>query len=112
MPQCCAFSCNNKSGQGKGLFKFPSSKSDRVRREAWILAVSRKGWKPTEHTVLCSDHFTEEAFIHPPALYEAFDLKRNLRLRDDAVPTVFLHKEPMQPSKSSKDRKQRQVSFM
>ena len=110
MPSCCAYGCTNNQGQGKGLFRFPSAQTDRVRREAWILAVSRKGWSPSISSVVCSDHFTEDSFVHPPSLIQDFGLKRNLRLQPNAVPSVFKHKEPPLPTESAKARKCRRVS--
>lgn len=48
----------------------------------WIEAIKRKNFKPSQHSRICSDHFTNEDFqIRPGA-------SRPL-LRLDATPSVF-----------------------
>ena len=56
LKECCAVGCNNLCEKGNGLsfYTFPT---DPDRRSKWIAAVNRKEWYPTEHTVICSEHF-------------------------------------------------------
>ncbi|WAR24518.1 THAP1-like protein [Mya arenaria] len=55
---CCMPECHNYSISGNiiTLHKLPTKES--VRR-AWILAISRKNWKPTAYTRVCSEHFLD-----------------------------------------------------
>jgi len=59
---CCIFECHNFSGRvgkfGKKvtLHKLPK---EQYTRKAWIRAISRKNWKPTSYTRVCSDHFLD-----------------------------------------------------
>ncbi|WAR12335.1 hypothetical protein MAR_026515 [Mya arenaria] len=59
---CCMTECHNFSGKlgisGNiiTLHKLPTKQT--VRR-AWILAISRKNWKPTAYTRVCSEHFLD-----------------------------------------------------
>lgn len=58
----------------------------------WILAVKRNNWKPSQHSVLCSQHFARTAYKRPPGFGS-----RPL-LKDDAVPTIFpAHPAHLQP---------------
>ncbi|KAL8566500.1 hypothetical protein ACOMHN_012318 [Nucella lapillus] len=78
MPQCAALGCNNRSGRSKGktFHRFPT---DVERRPLWIRALKREGFQPGKNARLCGDHFEERCFIHTG----------KLRLREDAVPSVF-----------------------
>lgn len=57
---CCVPGCSNYKGRiGKfdkavSLHRIPSNTS---LRRAWIIAISRKDWKPTSYSRVCSDHF-------------------------------------------------------
>uniref|UniRef100_A0A0A9XPA7 THAP domain-containing protein 4 n=1 Tax=Lygus hesperus TaxID=30085 RepID=A0A0A9XPA7_LYGHE len=79
---CCpAIGCKNRSGKKKPpgitFHRFPS---DPVKRQLWIEALQRNGWKPNLTTCLCSAHFKEEEI----------DRTANLvRIRVGAVPSVF-----------------------
>jgi hypothetical protein len=59
---CCVTNCSNFSGRigrfGKKvtLHKLPR---DTYVRRAWIRLISRKNWKPTSYTRVCSDHFKD-----------------------------------------------------
>jgi len=98
MPYCCAYQCQNRDGSGKRFYKFPRSEK---RKKVWVNMVNRKDWRPSKSSVLCSDHFSNEAFVTPPHIYASLNLKRNLRLKPNAVPTIFPHKTPA-PNRHSK----------
>ena len=59
---CSVFECHNFSGRiGKfghkvTLHKLPK---EQYARRAWICAISRKNWKPSSYTRVCSDHFVD-----------------------------------------------------
>ena len=67
---CAAFGCSNSEEKNKkfslGLtfHRFPVRRPDALK--AWVHAVKRKGFNPTEHSYLCSSHFTEEDFQYQP----------------------------------------------
>ena len=96
MPYCSAVGCNSKHGMGKGFFLFPK---DQARRRAWTIRVSKKDFRPTKYSVLCSDHFEPQCFETPPSVYESLGLKRNLRLKEDAIPSIFTHRQPKEATK-------------
>ncbi|KAL3869877.1 hypothetical protein ACJMK2_042504 [Sinanodonta woodiana] len=60
---CTVFGCHNFSGRiGKfghkvTLHKLPK---EQYARRAWIHAISRKNWIPSNYTRVCSDHFISE----------------------------------------------------
>ena len=47
-----------------------------------VHAMKRKDWAPTEHSLLCSNHFDESCFVVRPG-------KSGRRLYDHSVPTKF-----------------------
>ena len=88
--RCVAAGCSNTYSDGVSLFHFPK---DHARRQQWIKQVqrTRSRWKgPSEHSVLCSDHFNEDCFEPDTAIASSLGLdKPRRRLKADAVPTVF-----------------------
>ena len=45
--------------------------------------------KATEHSFLCSDHFTEDCFEADSALASHFGMKKRRWLKPGAVPTIY-----------------------
>ena len=82
------------------LFKFPS---DGVLRRKWEKQVqrTRAQWKATEHSYLCSDHFTEDCFEVDSVLASQFGIKKRRRLKPGAVPTVSHRPSTAQESAAS-----------
>lgn len=56
---CCVPRCKNRCSKGNGLhfYRFPSRATEKDRRRAWIAAVNRKNWVPTQYSWVCSAHF-------------------------------------------------------
>lgn len=68
--------------------------------------MKRKDWTPTKSTVLCSEHFSRDAFKRPPGLG-----KVRAMLKNDAVPTIFpAHPTYMLTPQPKKRRKLLRVS--
>jgi len=87
--KCIAFGCSKTHKDKVSLFKFPTKSQ---LRRAWILQVKRTRDKwdgPSEHSTLCSDHFTVDCFEPMSILSKQMDLKRQQRLKPDAIPTIF-----------------------
>lgn len=80
MTVCAMFGCKNRmhKGCGKHFFRFPMKDPERLLR--WIEAVQRDDWKPSVHSKVCSDHFTEKDYMIRPGAACPY-------LRTDAVPT-------------------------
>ena len=85
--RCVAAGCSNTPSDRVSLFKFPN---DGVLRHKWEKQVqrTRAQWKATEHSYLCSYHFTEDCFEVNLAFASQFGIKKR-RLKPGAVPTVF-----------------------
>ena len=100
--RCVAAGCSNMYSDGVSLFLFLK---DHARRQQWIKQVqrTRAEWKrPSEHSVLCSDHFTDDCFEPDTAIASSLGLnKPRRRLKADAVPTVFKRAAPVLRSKGS-----------
>ena len=86
--RCVAAGCSNTPSSTVILFKFPN---DPVLRDKWVKQVrrTRAEWEATEHSVLCSEHFSEDCFEADAALAQSFGLSKRRRLKPDAIPTIF-----------------------
>ncbi len=114
MPHCAAFGCNFQSKGNKGsdvsLHCFPKEK--KIRKE-WEVACGRV--QLPKDPRLCSRHFSPDAFEAFSRLKEltgAAGYKR--RLKPNAVPLIFPHKDPKRPriaSESRANKRQRQETL-
>ncbi|XP_033760359.1 THAP domain-containing protein 1-like [Pecten maximus] len=68
---CVVYGCTNRADNSakRGFYGFPtvrlhedkwSEELSRERRTKWIAAIGRKGFTPSVHSKVCSDHFVEE----------------------------------------------------
>ncbi|KAG8595048.1 hypothetical protein GDO81_001405 [Engystomops pustulosus] len=91
MPACAAINCTSRQtrGCGKSFHRFPHGRPEILKK--WVTNMRRDTFKPSCKAVLCSDHFEECCFDRTG---------QTIRLRIDAVPTVFSF-----PGKMRKDRK-------
>jgi hypothetical protein len=88
--------CAKTSNDGISFFKFPS---DSVIRQQWTKEVQRTRdcWSgPSQHTVLCSCHFTADCFEPDSAIAATMGITKQQRLKPDAVPTLFVRQAPQQ----------------
>lgn len=97
--RCVAAGCNKThKDDGVSLYLFPK---DVALRKKWADQVkrTRDKWEPTEHSVLCSDHFEDSCFEQDCKLSIAMGLgKRKPRLKADAIPTLFDKPESLKRS--------------
>nr|CAH7760647.1 unnamed protein product [Callosobruchus chinensis] len=99
--RCCVPGCKNnynssKKEQGNvSVFTFPK---DIERRNQWLKCIHREDFIPSDHSVVCIDHFEEKFIVRkdtatrPDGSVLTVDRKR-LKLSPDAFPTRF----PNQP---------------
>ncbi|XP_076465863.1 uncharacterized protein LOC143297409 isoform X2 [Babylonia areolata] len=87
---CAALKCRNCPQKGSGItfHKFPR---DPTQREEWVKAVKRENFKVSKFSRLCSSHFEESCLDRTG---------QTVRLRENAVPTIFDH-SPDPPKKRS-----------
>lgn len=64
--------------------RFPLHKPEMLKR--WVDAACGENFTPTVNTLICSEHFTKDCYTETSFL--------TVRLRKDAVPTIFDFKEP------------------
>ncbi|XP_047225120.1 NAD-dependent protein deacetylase sirtuin-6 isoform X2 [Girardinichthys multiradiatus] len=84
MVGCAAFGCTNRSEKGIHMYGFPK---DPERRKKWLVQVSRSNLTITRghnNRKLCAAHFEKGQFVKAQS--------GQVRLRADAVPTLFLHR--------------------
>ena len=91
MPKrCVAAGCDKGSDGQFSLFTFPKNPQ---RRAQWSreVAKTRSDWTgPSDHSVLCSLHFTKDCFEASIALTTELGLPAKRRkLKDSAVPSLF-----------------------
>ncbi|XP_008820658.1 THAP domain-containing protein 3 isoform X2 [Nannospalax galili] len=92
MPKSCAARqcCNRYSSRRKQL---TFHRRPELLKE-WVLNIGRIGFKPKQHTVICSEHFRPECF-------SAFGNRKNLK--HNAVPTEFAFQDPTQLVRENTD---------
>ncbi|XP_075980833.1 uncharacterized protein LOC142979651 isoform X2 [Anticarsia gemmatalis] len=79
MPSHCVVPfCNNRGGH-----RFPR---DRILREKWLIAIGRVNYTPSEHSIVCREHFKKENYRLPK---ESVLLCPTPTLKKDAVPSKF-----------------------
>ncbi|KAH9375312.1 hypothetical protein HPB48_009180 [Haemaphysalis longicornis] len=79
--------CPSKFGDPVSFHKFPR---DEAQRNVWVefvRATGRHYWTPGKSSMLCSLHFTSEAYVCPYAA--SFDIPKKRSLVSGAVPTVY-----------------------
>ena len=91
MPKRCVAAGYNKGSDGQfSLFTFPKNPE---RRAQWSreVAKTRSDWTgPSDHSILCSLHFTKDSFEASIALTTELGLPAKWRkLKDSAVPSLF-----------------------
>ncbi|XP_017330915.1 THAP domain-containing protein 6 [Ictalurus punctatus] len=101
--QCAAYGCKNRRNanlrkQGVTFHRFPT---DAKLRKIWETALRKEGFSATPHSVLCSQHFTEDAIDRTGQI---------VRLREGAIPSIFnfpahLQKKPIKPRKTATSQK-------
>ncbi|XP_057678831.1 uncharacterized protein LOC130907587 [Corythoichthys intestinalis] len=85
MVACAAFGCKNRSEKGFRMYGFPKNQE---RQKKWMAMVSRGNLKmkgASNNIKLCHVHFEDDQFA-------ATKTGRKLRLKSDAVPTLFSHR--------------------
>jgi len=87
--KCVAYGCGKISGQNVSMFRFPK---DPVEFRKWEKQVqkTRKTWVAKTYSHLCSEHFSRDCF--DPKSYAVAKTMgfKGLKLREGAVPTVFI----------------------
>ena len=86
--RCVAMNCSKTHQDGVSLHR-PTDTSLRLQ---WTRQVqrTRSNWTgPSQHSVICSDHFTSDCFEEDTAIAAQFGIEKRVRLKPNAVPTVF-----------------------
>ncbi|XP_006013814.1 THAP domain-containing protein 10-like [Latimeria chalumnae] len=86
--RCVAANCCNEKKEGISLFRFPK---DKRIRAAWNSFVStrRANWKgANDRSVLCSYHFTDDAFDPSSVMQVKMKASKRLRLLEGALPII------------------------
>ena len=91
--KCVAAGCSNAHRDGVSLHRFPSN-AGLTRKWEKQVQRTRAQWKATEHSSVCSEHFTEDCFEVDSALASRFGLNKRTRLKPGAVPTIFHRPSP------------------
>ena len=107
MPTCAIWGCNNGSGRetqredGKKRLFFQYKHTE--AKKEWRERINRENYTPTNNTIICEEHFTEDAYVPDEENVDSQKRKRKLRrLKPKAYPTrnlptvnnLFLPPEP------------------
>ncbi|GFO18376.1 THAP domain containing 6 [Plakobranchus ocellatus] len=92
---CAAWGCSNRQtkGDGRKYHRFPR---DPTRRKQLAAALKREGFVATEHSRICSDHFTKESYngsgrLNGSAVPTVFNFPDHLRLMVNKLRTCVIH---------------------
>ncbi|KAG7498045.1 hypothetical protein JOB18_047896 [Solea senegalensis] len=86
----CAYNCESANESDEKFFKFPLYHSRKLKK--WLANMKLKDWTPSRFSVLCINHFEEKCLDRTG---------KCVKLRDDAVPTIFLSPANTQKGKAS-----------
>ncbi|XP_035511527.1 uncharacterized protein zgc:153292 isoform X1 [Morone saxatilis] len=86
----CAYNCETSSDSDVKFFKFPLFNPRKLKK--WLINMKWKDWTPSRFSVLCINHF-EEQYIDRTG--------KCVKLREDAVPTIFSSADNTQKRKAS-----------
>ena len=87
--RCVVAGCSNSHKDGVSLFKFPTDK--KLRRQ-WTRQIERTRAKwsgPSEHSCVCSAHFTQDCLQEMSSVSKKVGMKMKQMLKPEAVPTIF-----------------------
>ena len=113
MVHCVAHDCKNRTENTTGSnISFHAIPKDQHRRKTWLSAINRTEIPSTGR--LCSEHFSNDCFEGTsdlksqlcPELFGARSATKR-KLKTNAVPTIFNHKETSQVRRVSIERNQR-----
>ncbi|KAF7262130.1 hypothetical protein EG68_00653 [Paragonimus skrjabini miyazakii] len=104
MPQCCFAGCHNRTDDGRGLSFFRFPRRDVARTKAWVQACGREAFVPSQHSRVCSQHFSPDDFERDIRSELLGSSHRRLRLKDTAVPTKALGIKSSQEPKEKVNR--------
>lgn len=94
MTNCCVVNCSNNPQRNKNLsfHHFPNKKKHSAIHRAWLVKLKREKFVPTKHSVVCSDHFTENDYDQSSILKKKLmpSCKHKLKLKEDAIPSLKL----------------------
>ena len=99
---CSEGTCSNRSHrnkksllEGREFLRYYHIPKDPQRRREWASRMKRElGWKPSDHTKVCSDHFHDEDFLpadienHRKNLNLETKKRQVIRLKKDATPNT------------------------
>ena len=77
------------------MHEFPHKNPQLLQK--WVKAIRREKWFPTQSSVLCSTHFSDDCFVEG---------KKNRRLKKDAVPSIFNFPEHLQEDTNTKRKRE------
>uniref|UniRef100_A0A8P4GU74 THAP-type domain-containing protein n=1 Tax=Dicentrarchus labrax TaxID=13489 RepID=A0A8P4GU74_DICLA len=89
----CAYNCETSSDSDVKFFKFPLFNPRKLKK--WLVNMKWKDWTPSRFSVLCINHF-EEQYIDRSG--------KCVKLREDAVPTIFSSADNTQKRKVCIDK--------
>jgi len=81
---CCVRGCRSRGSGGSDKIKYFRFPKDEPRRKLWVEAIRRENFVPTNNSMVCHNHFTEDDYQKRPDL---------VKLTNIAVPSVSISVE-------------------
>ena len=103
MPNCSVHECTYNLSKEEGKYQSFPLPQDPDLKAKWVHSLKRAHFKPTKSTCICTIHFCEEDFVFKPKDSSGRPLKKR-KLKDGAVPTLFMVPEPTPKTPPNKRR--------
>ena len=89
--RCAVFGCDNNNNSGNidkiSYHKFPN---DTKMCKQWVFSCRRQDQFNVKTARVCSIHFKAEDFIIPNPIFAQYELKSNVKLKPNVVPSLLL----------------------
>ena len=86
---CCAMNCTSRDNKKTGMkmYRFPTDPSG---KDAWVRAIRRESWRPSDHSRVCKLHFISGKpirimFLQSSVLLWVLQVSREIRSVDTLV---------------------------
>ena len=109
MVHCIVVGCSNRTPRDsrKGISFLRLSLKDKALLNKWLVPIKRENLPQLKHSHVCSEHFEPTCFESEYRLDLLPGNSSRCRLKEDAIPTLFPHKNNLCKRPASERRRSR-----